>query len=379
MARDEEQYEEPDAPSAGRAFWSGTITFGLVSVPVDLYPANRSQRVSLRMLDADGTPLRRRFYDPKTERPVDTDEIVRGFEMEDGSFVVVTDDELESLEPRKSRDIDLRTFVPADQVDPLYFERAYFLTPAGETNKAYRLLAEVMERTGRAGIATFVMRTKEYLVAILAENGILRAETLRFPDEVRSPADLDLAEVDADDAAVTRMQRALAKLRRKNLAESELRDTYAQRLLEVVEKKRRKGVDVVQAPAAVLDDDVDDSVIDLMEVLKRSMRAVEERESRGTTAKRGASQRARRARAASAPAKRAAKSGKRAARHPKNATGNGKLAKTRGARSDAAGRDGGKNLSVLSKAELYERAQALDIAGRSGMSKAELVRALKNA
>src|SRR5207248_7073669 len=107
---------------------------------------------------------------------------------------VVTDEELERLAPEKSRDIDLRRFVEAEAIPPMYFERSYFLVPAGGSAKAYRLLAATMEETHRAGIATFVMRGKEYLVAILSENGILRAETLRFSDEIRSPEDVGLPE-----------------------------------------------------------------------------------------------------------------------------------------------------------------------------------------
>ena len=162
------------------------------------------------MLSPEGVPLRREFYDAKSKRAVDRDDIVRGYELEDDEYVVVTDEELESLEPQKSRDIDLRQFVDRDAIDPMYFDRAYFLTPAGESTKAYRLLAETMERTNRAGIATFIMRGKEYLIAILAEDGILRAETLRFADEVRTPDQIGLPEPPKLKAAeVKRFERAI--------------------------------------------------------------------------------------------------------------------------------------------------------------------------
>jgi DNA end-binding protein Ku len=179
--------EKPQKKYHGaRAFWSGTISFGLVSIPVNLFPANRSRSTGLRLLDKDGTPLRRRFFCPKDERDVHPEHVLRGYELENGEYVVVTDEELESLEPRKTRDIDLTRFVNKDDVPATLFERGYYLTPAGDSTKAYRLLAEVMEETGRVGIATFVMRGKEYLVAILAEDGIMRAETLRFQNEVRT-------------------------------------------------------------------------------------------------------------------------------------------------------------------------------------------------
>ncbi|MGH7464778.1 MAG: Ku protein, partial [Longimicrobiales bacterium] len=226
-----------------RSFWSGTITFGLVSIPVELFPANRSQGVSLRMVSDDGTPLARRYFCPKEERELDWEEIVRGYEIEKNEFVVVTDDELERLEPDKTRDIDLRRFVSAAGIDPIYFERAYYLTPGGNSTKAYRLLAATMEQMDRAGIATFVMRGKEYLIAILAENGIMRAETLRFADEVRSPQDVGLPEpVKPKAAAVKSIEKAIAKLVEQDLDEDELTDRAAEQLLKLVEKKERAGM-----------------------------------------------------------------------------------------------------------------------------------------
>ena len=266
----------PDQLSASdiraRAFWSGTISFGLVSIPVNLFPATRSSRVSLRMVDQDGTPLARRYFCSKDEQELEPDDIVRGYEAGNGKYVVVTDDELDALEPRKSRDIDLRRFVPLDQLDPLYFERGYFLTPGSESTKAYMLLAATMEKNGRAGIATFVMRGKEYLVAIIAENGILRAETLRFADEVRTPAAIGLpAPTRLKTADITKIERAIKAKVSARLSARELEDKYADRLMKLVKKKERKNEDVVAAPADLEDDDEESSVIDLMEVLRRSL------------------------------------------------------------------------------------------------------------
>lgn len=255
-----------------RSFWSGTLTFGLVSVPVALYPAQRSGRVSLRMLSEEGTPLRREYYDPKTDKRIDWDDIVRGYELDDDEFVIVEDDELEALAPDKSRDIDLRLFVDRAAIDPVFFDRAYFLAPAGESTKAYRLLAETMERTKRAGIATFVMRDREYLVAILAEGGILRAETLRFADELRTPADVGLPDpVKVKAADVKKFDRAIAKLEEKKFDPDELHDRGAERLRELIQQKQESGEDVRITERAESEPPGD--VIDLMEVLKRSMAA----------------------------------------------------------------------------------------------------------
>src|SRR5437660_264873 len=184
--RERSKSDEPEQATT-RPFWSGTISFGLVSVPVDLFPATKSSRIGLRLLGPEGRPLRRRYYSSKTGRELDGNDLVRGYEIKKNKFVVVTDEELEKLAPEKSRDIDLKRFVDLSSISPLYFEHAYYLAPASESVKAYRLLAEVMEKTAQAGIATFVMHGKEYLVAIASENGILRAQTMRFSDEIRNP------------------------------------------------------------------------------------------------------------------------------------------------------------------------------------------------
>ena len=271
-----------------RAFWSGTITFGLVSIPVNLFPGVRSQRAVLRMLADDGTPLQRRFFCEKQKREVDGDEIVRGYEMSKGKFVVVTDDELDALEPKKSRDIDLRRFVPAGEIDPLFFERSYYLAPAGETTKAYRLLAETMEKTGRAGIATFVMRGKEYLVAIVAEDGLLRADTLRFADELRQPKDVGLPAVPKVKAAeVTKLRKLIKSHSSAKLAESELEDQYSERIRKLAAKKERRHEDVYELPEDVAEEEAGDvQVIDLVEVLKRSLKTGgSSRSARKTTRK----------------------------------------------------------------------------------------------
>jgi DNA end-binding protein Ku len=263
--------EAESTPSGLRSFWTGTITFGLVSVPVALFPANRPRGVSLRMIDEGGTPLQRRYVCSKDEEPLEDDDIVRGYEVKKGKFVLIEDEELEAIEPRKSRDIDLQLFVPVQDIDPIYFERAYFLTPGGGTNKAYRLLAEVMEENGRAGIATFVMRDKEYLVAILAEKGILRAETLRFEDEVRDPSSIGLPKKSKPQpAAVKKFEREIAAHSGK-VNFREFLDPYTDRLEKLVAQKRKKGEDIVKAPVEAEVEEGGAEVVDLLEVLSRSL------------------------------------------------------------------------------------------------------------
>jgi DNA end-binding protein Ku len=195
--------------------------------------------------------------------------MVRGYEIGKDKFVVVTDEELERLEPEKSRDIDLRRFVKKEEIPPIYFEHAYFLAPAGGSLKAYQLLAETMEHKGRAGLATFVMRDKEYFVAILAENGILRAEILRFPDEIRSPKEIGLPKPGrVPKPAVQRFARIVRNKAAKDISRQELLDEHAEKLLKLVERKQARRKDVVEIEAG---ERKPAKVVDLMEVLKKSL------------------------------------------------------------------------------------------------------------
>lgn len=260
--------DESQARSA-RPFWSGTLTFGLVSVPVDLYPGTRTNRAPLRMLGPKGEPLSRRYFSQKTEKDLEDDEMIRGYEFDKEKYVPVTDEELERLAPESSRDIDLRRFVDLQSIPPLYFDRSYFLVPSAGSEKAYRLLAATMEKEVLAGIATFVMRGREYLVTIFPEDGIMRAETMRFPDEIRSVKEIDLPEKKKVPAATVRkFETFIAKHSDKRLSLKELKDEKTEQLLKLVEKKRKQHKDVVEVEEPERDGG---KVIDLMEVLKKSL------------------------------------------------------------------------------------------------------------
>ncbi|QTP53976.1 Ku protein [Billgrantia sulfidoxydans] len=364
--------------SGPRPLWSGTITFGLVSLPVNLYPANRPKPVSLRMVDRDGTPLARRYFCEKEERVLDYDELIRGYEVEKNEFVVVEDRELDSLAPEKSQEIDLKRFVGLDEIDPMYFERAYFMTPDKGVTKAYRLLAQSMEATGRAGIATFVMRGKEYLVAIIAEKGILRAETLRFAEELRTPDDIDLPEPSkVDKSRVKAMQQAIEALSEEDLEREALQDRQSQRIVARAEEKLERGEDVIalgEEDAPDVEPEQGGEVIDLMQVLKQSLAegrppGQDRREDTGKGQPDGRGK----------PAAKRSETKKR----PSGQRGAGKRA---AGESDGKAAPRGKRrpaelaeLESLSRDELYERAQQLDVPGRSRMSKAELAKAIASA
>ena len=258
-----------DVARSVRPFWSGTLTFGLVSVPVDLYPGNRSNRAPLRMLGPEGEPLARKYFSQKSGNDLDDEEMVRGFEYDKDRYVIVTDEELERLAPERSRDIDLRRFVPLEDIPPVYFDRSYFLAPSEGSEKAYRLLARTMDKEDLAGVATFVMRGKEYLVAIFPENEILRAETMRFADEIRSPKEVGLPEKKKVPAAtVKKFENLIAKHSDKRLSLKELKDEQTEKLLKLVEKKRRQHKDIVEVEVP---EQEPGKVVDLMDALKKSL------------------------------------------------------------------------------------------------------------
>jgi len=261
--------------SALRPQWSGTLSFGLVSIPVDLYPATRPAHVALRMLAPDGTPVARRFHCPTDDVYVPSENLLRGYEYKPGEYVVITDEELEALEPDKSRDIDLRLFVPADSIDPMYFERSYFLTPSGDSTKAYHLLTAVMERGSRAGIATFIMRDREYLVAIFARAGVLTAEALRFQDELRDPAAVGVpSKTRVPNNLVAKLEQLFERHGRDRFEPRALVDEYTDALRELALRKAKKRIDLIEVDVseqAAEGDEVE--TVDLMRLLKQSLRS----------------------------------------------------------------------------------------------------------
>lgn len=265
-----------DGEGGVRPFWSGVITFGLVSVPVELYVAVGQSRVALHLLSAEGHPLRRRYVSAADQQPLEREAIVRGWETDKGDFVTVSDEELAGLEPRRSREIDLRRFVPKESLDPLWSERAYFLLPDGEVTKPYRLLAETIEASGKAGIATFVMRGREVAVAITSDHGILRAETLRRADELRTPDAVGLPAPSEPEAALVKKLRAAIHAHAKpSLDTKALVDENAAAIRALAEKKRKKGKDLVEVPEDLVTTREDDAsmapIVDIVALIKERL------------------------------------------------------------------------------------------------------------
>lgn len=269
------EHHAPAAPV--RAFWSGTITFGLVSIPVDFYAAARARDTSMKMVDAQGHPLGRRYTSAGNGKPLDDGEIVRGYETDSGQAVVITEAEFESAAPETSRDIDLLRFVPLQQVPPACFVRPYFLAPTQRAGKAYALLAQTMERTGKAGIGRLVMRGHEYLVAIIAEHGALRAETLRYVDELRTPEAIGLpAPSGVTKKKVEEFAQEIDRALEKRLDLHELEDRDAEALEHLARSKLKAHKDVVTLPDAAEDEEPEEGgaqIIDLVQLLRNSLGA----------------------------------------------------------------------------------------------------------
>jgi DNA end-binding protein Ku len=311
-----------------RAIWSGAISFGLVTVPVKLYTATSSHRVSFHQFqEGTGERVRYQRVAESNGEEVEYDDIVKGAEVEKGRYVIVTPDELEAVQPGKSRTIEIEDFVDLADIDPIAWNRTYYLGPDGEqAARPYRLLLDAMRDTGHVAIARFVMRDKQYLATIRPLEDVLALETMFFADEIRSLAGIDgvPVEADVDDRQLGIAEQLITSMATK-WDPTNYRDTYHERVLELIERKAQ-GEDVVVEP----EQEETAAVSDLMDALQRSVEAARtRREERGD----------------------------------------------RGAKTSADGEEA-EDLEKLSKDDLYERATQADVSGRSKMTKDELIAAL---
>jgi DNA end-binding protein Ku len=310
-----------------RPIWTGAITFGLVHVPVRLYPATQSKSVSFHQLEkGTGERIRYQRVAEESGHEVPWENIEKGFEFEKGRYVVLSPEELEALEPKKKRAIAIEEFVRISEIDPILWQATYYLGPdRKEAADAYALLRRAMDETGRVGIGRFVMRTKEYLATIRPYGkDQLALETMFFPDEIRSEDVVEnLPKKHKVDVKELEMAVRLVEAMASEWNPEKHHDRFRERVLQVVNQKvRGEEIVVEKEPSAP-------RVVDLMKALRKSLEATE-----------------------AAPARRS--NGKAAARP-----------------SD------GNDLQSLSKAELYERAAESDVSGRSKMSRDELIRALE--
>jgi len=232
-----------------RSIWSGSISFGLVNIPVKLFTAVREERVQFHLLhDQDNVRLKQKMVCPNDGAEVHREHTVRGYEISPEHYVIVQDSEIEAAAPKSSRVIELQDFVDLAAIDPVYFDRAYYLVPQQHAEKAYRLLVEAMAQTKKVGIAKFTLRNKEYLAALRAVEGVICLETMHFADEV-TPA--DKVEDAPRDVAVGERELAVAgKLIESlstNFEPGRYHDEYRERLMALIQKKAH-GEKVVIAP-----------------------------------------------------------------------------------------------------------------------------------
>jgi DNA end-binding protein Ku len=318
-----------------RPIWTGVISFGLVSVPVAMYSATREHEVRFHQFEKGTTDrIRYQRVNERTGKEVDFADIVKGADIGDGELVLLDPDELDAVAPGQSKSMDIYQFVELDEIDPIYFQKTYYLMPGSEeTTKTYALLRDAMEQANRAAIATLVMRSKEYLACIRADNGLLVLETMFFADEVRDPHEYR-------DQLPGRVRARPQELRTAGqLIDSmtgswkptDYRDTYTDRVHDLIETKREGGEVEIAAAAPE-----PTNVVDLMEVLRRSVENARAGRSRSRT------------RGRKTATKPAAKRATKRSPDPRS----------------------------LTKADLMKLARRLDIAGRSSMSRAQLEKAV---
>jgi DNA end-binding protein Ku len=273
-----------------RAIWSGAISFGLVNVPVKLYSSVSRKTVRFHQLhEGTGVRIQQKRVDPSTGEEVAYEDIVKGYEMSPDTYVVITPDELESLDPQKTRSIDISDFVALEQIDPIYFDHPYYLAPSQGGTKAYELLRRAMEDAGKVAIGKVVIRSKESLVAIRANGPVLTMETMLFPDEVVDPTSLD--EIPVEDGKATKQELAMAQQLIDSLSgdfdPEKYEDEYRERVLELIERKAQ-GEEIAIQPQA----EEPAKVPDLMAALEASIKAVKDGGDGAAAAKKPARKRA---------------------------------------------------------------------------------------
>ncbi|MER6472686.1 Ku protein [Streptomyces collinus] len=355
-----------------RAIWSGVITFGLVTVPVGLYTATEDHTVHFHQLQRGTSDrIRNRRVNERTGDEVGSGDIVKGFPVGEGEYVVVEPDELDEIAPGRSQTIDISDFVELEAIEPVYFDRTYYVAPRGkEYTKVYELLRAALAEGDKAGIATFVMRNKQYLTALRAEDKVLVLQTLHWADEVRDPGS-ELPELPSGRAGSGKELRMALQLVDALSGEWEperYHDTYQEKVRELVKAKAEgQEVAVAEAPPEAT------NVIDLMQVLEGSLEAARSgRGGKGTTERKTGSAQGEPARTAGD-----AKTAKpRSRKAPPSKSGTASARSRGGGGGGRGGGEGRSELRKLSKAELYQRAADQDVAGRSKMSREELVDAL---
>jgi len=259
---------------AVQGIWSGTISFSLVAIPVRLVKAIEPGRISFRLLHGkDYSPLARRMFCPEEETMVPSDEIIRGYEIAPDKYVLMTDEELESVSPERSRTIEIMEFIDMKEVDPIYYDHPYYLVPSKGGEKAYRLLVEVMRRTNRAGLAKFVLAEREYLVAVTSRGGALALTTLHYSEEIVPGEEFSPKKGKIAVEEQTRIKKSIEHMI-EDFDPGKYADERRKKLMDLLAAKVKEKAPV-EAP--VVEEEEGEGPADLMAALEESMRKVKPR------------------------------------------------------------------------------------------------------
>ena len=283
--------------------WSGAISFGLVNIPIKLFNAVSRKGVHFNQIDTrTGARIQYRKVSAADGEEVPSEAITKGYQLSSGDYVLVGDDELAALDPESSRTIDIEQFVDLSEIDPVFYDSAYYVAPDKAARKPYALLVKAMEEEGKVAIARFVMRTKQYLAALRASDGVLMLSTMVYADEVNDPR--ELGEIDAvTDTDVSDRELRMASQLIESLSEpfepGDFQDTYRNQVLELIERKAAGEEELVAAPAP----QAEERVVDLMAALEASVKEAKAARGRHPTAGEASAESDDAAEAAAAPAK----------------------------------------------------------------------------
>jgi DNA end-binding protein Ku len=340
-----------------RPIWTGALSFGLVNVPVGVYSATDDKTIHFNQLERGTSDrVRNKRVNERTGEEVAYDAIIKGYDLGGGRYVVIEPEELEAVEPGRSRNIEITDFVDLDDIDPVFYKSTYYLAPQGAgADRAYALLRQAMAETNKVGIATFVMRGKQHLVAIRPDARVLALETMFFPDEVRDPV-AELGTLPGEDAKFKGRELETAKLLVDSMTTEwqpdAYRDTYREAVEDLIARKSRGEVVTSSSPSPQ-----PAPVVDLMDALRASVEAARQKRT-------GAGDSTR-----EEPATRDARA----------ATGQSRKGRHASPRSSSTHAVAEPKPAPASKAELAERAAQLNIPGRSKMSRDQLAAAVSAA
>ena len=296
-----------------RPIWSGSVSFGLVNIPVKLFSAVSRKNVRFNQIEAaTGGRIKQKRVSAVTGEEVAYEEIVKGFELPNGEYVTISPEELDALDPAAAKTIDLQEFVDLADIDPIFYDAQYYLAPSPDTQKPYKLLVTAMEEAGKVGIARFVMRTKQYLAAIRPVDGKLMISTMVYADEIVASTEVELFdgldEIEVADGEVE-MARQLISTLEADFEPAKHTDTYREAVLELIDRKAAGEETVI---AATSEEEVG-SVVDLMAALEASVAAAKEARTRHPTGKKAS---AKKKSTKKAPAKKKAAAKKKAKKAP---------------------------------------------------------------